>query len=66
MLVHDGFQGINDAVFLSDVGPDLFDVNGLFGLGQVLTEQLSNDAVPEVRFYEELGRPVFLAPLKDV
>ena len=33
MLVHDGFQGINDAVFLSDVGPDLFDVNSLFGLG---------------------------------
>ena len=66
VLVHHRFEGVNDSVFFADVGPDLFYVDGLLGLLQVLLEEFGDDTVSEVGLDKELGNIETLTPTKDV
>ena len=64
VLVHDGFEGVDDPCFLLLAVLDLFDAAGVC-LGEVWADELGEHAVPEVGLDDDMVDRLLLGKLDD-
>lgn len=64
VLVHDGFEGVDDPCFLLLAVLDLFDAAGV-RLGEVGADELGEHAIPEVGFDDDMVDRLLLGKLDD-
>ena len=54
VLIKDGFKGVNDSIFFSNICSDFFNINSLVCLLKMFAEQLANNTVAKVSFDDKL------------